>query len=185
MYSRKYIRSALPESSRRELYPAATIHGKNGREPSPPPDYTGTAFADPDALRQRNRQDFPEAVIPPREATPEEAPDGWDSSPSPEEVLPLPLSEETERSPEAEELSVPRADGAAPFDEAVREPIIAETTPTKQQGQTPEEAPLLSLGLLRSLTLEDLMLYWMLLMLLTCSQEDQVYLLLGLLLLNR
>ena len=47
------------------------------------------------------------------------------------------------------------------------------------------DSPLLTAELLRSLTLEDLMLYWILLMLLTCKEEEQVYLLLGLLLINR
>lgn len=49
MYSRKYIR------------PAMAAGGAPSERLSPPPDYAGVAFRNADA---RNRQDFPETVIP-------------------------------------------------------------------------------------------------------------------------
>ncbi|MBQ7355192.1 MAG: hypothetical protein IJW62_06720 [Clostridia bacterium] len=176
MYSRKYIRAALPEAARREYYSSAPLSGKGGREPSPPPDYTGTVFADPDALRQRNRQDFPEAVIPPREEEPADEQESQSALPLFSEEAPMPLS--TEEPPLSEPAPIPASE-APPEEESLAD------LPSEQVSPPPSGEPLLSLDLLRSLTLEDLMLYWMLLMLLTCSQEDQVYLLLGLLLLNR
>lgn len=181
MYSRKYIRSALPEAVRREYYPSAPLSGKSGREPSPPPDYTGTVFADPDALRQRNRQDFPEAVIPPREEEPADEQATQSALPLLSEDAPMPLSTDEPLQTEPAPVLIHEAPPpeAEPSEEILTDP------PSEQASPPPSGEPLLSLDLLRSLTLEDVMLYWMLLMLLTCSQEDQIYLLLGLLLLNR
>lgn len=191
MYSRKYIRSSLS---------APSAIGRNERGIPLPPNYTGTVFS------QDRRQDFPEAFIPERPAPIEGFTVGEAAEPTAEPIA-LPLAEEgfasapVEReqssvsdeedaasqadcvcAPEWEEPA-PFADEAPPTSEedAEASPELREPAPAEQQS----EPPLLTLNLLRSLTLEDLLLFWMLLMLLTCSQEDQIYLLLGLLLFCR
>lgn len=130
-----------------------------------PPDYTGTAFIPERSVRP---EDFPETVIEPiaEKAIPAEHPLPWEEETAEEvpaksdEETPAPLAEEAEGPPSIEE---------------------AESEPSPQ----PPLSPLLTTEFLRSLTLEDLLLCWLLLMLLSCRQEDQIYLLLGLLLLGR
>ena len=129
-----------------------------------PPDYTGTAFLPERGVRP---EDFPETVIEPvlEKAIPTESP-----------LLP------TEVEAEAEAEALPdksEEESSAPTEES-EPPVLS----TESDGE-PTVAPLLSAEFLRSLTLEDLMLYWLLFMLLSCRQEDQIYLLLGLLLLGR
>lgn len=177
MYSRKYIGTALPDTSHHVLSARGAALAKNGRETSLPPDYTGTAFADPDLPRQKHRQDFPETVIPmrqpelPDEPIPPEKPDETELPP------PVLAEEPLLESPCDEELPSPDPE---PAPQSPPPPMPSE------EGERMEEAPpLVTAEWLRSLTLEDLMLYWMLLMLLTCSREDQIYLLLGILLLGR
>ena len=85
---------------------------------------------------------------------------------------------------EAEVTEVAAETGEASQAETTAPPLAPTNAPSEES--PPGDAlPLLTADLLRSLTLEDLMLLWILLMLLTGNQEDQIYLLLGLLLLQR
>lgn len=150
-----------------------------------PPDYTGTAFSPECTVR---REDLPEVVIP---ALTEAVADLSDET---EKLSREAMLEEADEQRASEEdvpfvpAQAPEAESEADADEIPLEVSSADVSPVNDAPSTAEDdsdAPLLSLSLLRSLTLEDLLLYWILLMLLTCDQEDQVYLLLGLLLINR
>lgn len=194
MYSRKYIRSPVTVTP-----PAATIPSGGGaplradeREVALPPDYTGMAFSD---TRQggalQNRRDYPETLIAPPPAEADPAEDERDL-PNPQETLPAALEHSSSLDdedglppPSYEEERI--APAKAEVAEAENEPSAAETRqPAMQESAPPQEIlPLLTPELLRSLTLEDLLLFWMLLMLAVSSQEDQIYLLLGLLLFQR
>ncbi len=176
MYSRKYIRSSAP---------VAAVLPRGGREVAPPPDYTGIAFAD-----QKDRQDFPETLIPERPVPTESGSN--EPTEEPIEQM-LPPTEEALPSVSAKDEREYVADADQTVDEAA--PVsVEETAPplpndpepqTTPSDQAREVPPLLTAELLRSLTLEDLLLYWMLLTLLLSDQEDQIYLLLGLLLFSR
>ncbi len=211
MYSRKYIRTAMARTDGRAVLP---------------PDYTGTAFSQAEVSHGAHPgirpEDYPEAVILPREVAeeavaaderlygPPAAEDAplWEEGPLPEEPLAPALfrqapqdlpAERMEASPAAAEepplataepadsaddppaLATPAAEAEAPAGNAE---LPAEDAPPFPL-QTAKEEPLLSAEFLRSLTLEDLMLGWMLLLLLTCREEEQIYLLLGLLLISR
>lgn len=176
MYSRKYIRSSTP---------VATVLPRGGREVAPPPDYTGIAFAD-----QKDRQDFPETLIPERPVFTESASDEPSAEaiektiPSTEEALPSASAEDEREYAADADRTVDEADPFSVEETALPPPNDPEpqTTPSDQAQEAP---PLLTAELLRSLTLEDLLLYWMLLTLLLSDQEDQIYLLLGLLLFSR
>lgn len=182
MYSRKYIRSgsssALPRTEGRVTLP---------------PDYTGTAFIPDRSVRP---EDFPETVIP---AVPERPAAEPPSLPLREDRAAAEQQSErtlaideaaTKEPPIMEVVEEDSEDPAAEADRTATDTAqdVAPTQPFSQMpptDSTAEESPLLTAEFLRSMTLEDLLLCWLLLMLLTCRQEDQIYLLLGLLLLSR
>ncbi len=181
MYSRKYIRPALPGQR------APVGGGEESR--LPPPDYRGMAFPGEGATLAR---DYPETKIPPKETAPfseeplvEEAriPDqGEEGVAEVEEPVWPPVHEVSAPPITAEDAHDPAAEESAP-DTA---PRLTREEPSPPSPPLSEEAmpPLITADLLRSVTLDDLMLGWMLLMLLTCKEEEQIYLLLGLLLLS-
>lgn len=147
-----------------------------------PPDYTGTAFTRERTVR---REDLPEAVIPAQAEPMADLSDEAEKidpeavSEVPDDPVPWEDTVSVDPAPTPEEAEFCTDVNDTPLIEA-----SADIPPTDFPPPS-AETPLLSASLLRSLTLEDLLLYWILLMLLTCDQEDQVYLLLGLLLLNR
>lgn len=195
MYSRRTIRTtgaALPYTERIPSTVAplsvTTIAPRiEERSVALPPDYTGMAFSDAgNRSALQNPGDFPETMIPP---TKEDAilPTASPSETAIEEHFDAPLPET------ADMLSVPEPEMPAPVEMAETPNPVSETEPESthepSQAESPSAAirqtPILTAEFLRSLTLEDLLLFWMLLMLIVSSQEDQIYLLLGLLLFHR
>jgi hypothetical protein len=184
MYSRKYIRSPV----------AATERGmpviSNTAAPSPrgeeggvylPPDYTGMAFSGNGRGSPLQKNDeYPETLIPPLTE---------ESMPMQEESLAMTAEEdsvEPEALESAEEPIVTREDDTAPPSREVDQALPPTEEPVSPQIPTvAPTSPLLTPELLRSLTLEDLLLFWMLLLLTTANPDDQLYLLLGLLLIQR
>lgn len=197
MYSRKYIRSpAVASSIERISTPAgggllSSPPKTEERSVTLPPDYTGMAFSGSgkgSALQDPG--DYPETLIPPlaEEIAVTDAPiaDGQTETVGPisartAEAVPiaegdLPPAEPAVTPEMAEPSLEPVTDK---WREAAQESLQSEPSPQSA------EIPLLTPELLRSLTLEDLLLFWMLLMLTVSNQEDQIYLLLGLLLFQR
>lgn len=179
MYSRKSIRSYQPMT--RYL---PTGQEDTAKEITPPPDYMGIAFSD-----RREREDFPETIIPALSKTEEE------SAPSVEEDLPLsddpnadPVEADSMSAQSEEERDCP----AEPNTEHLPTPALPEESESAaieqsnaaESLESPKEAepPLITPAWLRSLTLEDMLLFWLILLLLSGEPEDQIYLLLGLLL---
>jgi hypothetical protein len=195
MYSRRTIRTAgaaLPYSERipttvAPLSVTTTAPRIEERSVALPPDYTGMAFSGTGSRSTlQNQEDFPETIIPPVEedavlspASPSEtAIEEHFEDPLPE-IADLPFASESEVQTPAEMAEAPdpvsEPEPASMGDPAEAEPPSAAVLQT----------PILTAEFLRSLTLEDLLLFWMLLMLMVSSQEDQIYLLLGLLLFHR
>ena len=188
MYSRKYIRSPVgisPAERNTSISGGITLPSAmrtEERSLSLPPDYTGMAFS------LQNREDYPETQIPPLHE--EIAAEQEDSTPLPVEEERTEPHLSKQPSPIEPEKSPPAEEEVAPLEEEAPAPSSVEADrPAKEEAgpiEPPTPAlPLLTSELLRSLTLEDLLLFWMLLMLTTSSQEDQIYLLLGLLLFHR
>ena len=215
MYSRKYIRSpvnaltGIPISSSVDSLsadhvphsPFAGISSTAGELNRPsaiqsekrsvplPPDYTGMAFS------LQNREDYPETVIEhsakKRSSDPKEAQASLlmeDTPPGDSMQSNLPDTSSQENAfplQEKDTPSLPIQSEQTPNDhpEEQASPDVAK----EQSGNLPLEPlpSILTPEFLRSLTLEDLLLIWMLLMLTVSSQDDQVYLLLGLLLFHR
>lgn len=203
MYSRKYIRSPAVASSIQRILPT-TGGGELSSPPKAeersvtlPPDYNGMAFSGSgkgSALQDPG--DYPETLIPPlaEEIAVTDAPiaDGQTETVGPisartAEAVPiaegdLPPAEPAVTPEMAEPSLEPVTDK---WREAAQESLqSAQSEPSLQSAQS-AAIPLLTPELLRSLTLEDLLLFWMLLMLTVSNQEDQIYLLLGLLLFQR
>lgn len=195
MYSRRTIRTAGAASPYSERIPTTvaplsvttTAPRIEERSVALPPDYTGMAFSGTGSRSTlQNQEDFPETMIPPVEE------DAVLSPASPLETAieehfedPLP---ETADQPFASESEVQASDEIAEMPElgTQNEPeSISEPTKAEPPSATVLQTPILTAEFLRSLTLEDLLLFWMLLMLMVSSQEDQIYLLLGLLLFHR
>lgn len=212
MYSRKYIRSPAVASSIQRILPT-TGGGELSSPPKAeersvtlPPDYNGMAFSGSGkGSVLQDPGDYPETLIPPlaEEGSVTDAPvaDGQTETVEPvsaraAEAVPITEGDlspaEPAVTPEMAEPSVePVTDE---WREAVQESLqSAQSEPSLQSAQFAQSAPspqsaaipLLTPELLRSLTLEDLLLFWMLLMLTVSNQEDQIYLLLGLLLFQR
>ena len=203
MYSRKYVRSSgvlspverIGSTAGEGAYPSTPTIQTAERSIPLPPDYTGTAFSSGEkGSSLQSPTDYPETRISPfaQEA----------NAPEEEHPAPLPSIED-----EAAELtSSPTVAELIP-DEESHPPLTAEysmedtldsapvqgteppTIPLREAAESADQAsaspPLLTADLLRSLTLEDLLLIWMLLLLMVSNQEEQIYLLLGLLLFNR
>lgn len=200
MYSRKYIRSPAVVSSIERIHP--TVGGgllssppkAEERSVTLPPDYTGMAFSGSGkSSALQNPGDYPETLIPPLE----EAVSVADADvPDRQTEAVEPLSTETVEAISFDEADLPPAEPT--ISPEMAKESVADDGETAQesrqdhlqstqstQSTQPAAIPLLTPELLRSLTLEDLLLFWMLLMLTVSSQEDQIYLLLGLLLFNR
>lgn len=157
MYSRKSIRAYQPMT---RYLPSETDEAE--ATITPPPDYTGVAFY------SRQEADYPEARIPPME---EEETDAEASAiEAPQETEP-PLVPDDPIPPLEKEEEAPPTDG---------ESILPESpAPDSPSAPLP---PLITPAWLRSLTVEDILLFWLILQLLSGEPEDQIYLLLGLLL---
>lgn len=163
VYSRKNIRAYQPMT---RYLPAGSDEGESAV--TPPPDYTGMAF-----YERKDTADYPETVIPQAETV---------QVPANE----LPLQEEL-APPAVEEDYVPAfSEEELPSLDAEQSPEKAEEAPRSSpdpiEGATGESLPLVTPAWLRSLTLEDLLLFWLILLLLSGEPEDQIYVLLGLLL---
>ena len=170
MYSRKSIRAYQPMTR----YLPADIEGDQSKV-TPPPDYTGMAF-----YERSEPADYPETVIPPMEET-IEPPLEEDSVPEP---MPKPIEEEEIPLEAPEEVSLPMEKASPPPIREQEEPLPRPSPdPIGGVGEV-TEPPLLTPAWLRSLTLEDMLLFWLILLLLSGEPEDQIYLLLGLLLLT-
>ena len=195
MYSRRTIRTAgaaLPYAERipstvAPLSVTPTAPHIEERSVALPPDYTGMAFSDAgNRSALQNPGDFPETMIPPVE---EDAvlPPALSSETAIEEPIEDPLPEITDP-PSAPEPEMPSpnelTEAPHPVSETESAPI-GEPAKAESPSVTVSQTPILTAEFLRSLTLEDLLLFWMLLMLIVSSQEDQIYLLLGLLLFHR
>ena len=177
MYSRKNIRAYQPMT---RYLPAESE--ERDTPVTPPPDYTGMAF-----YERKDSTDYPEAVILPAEpavrspireeieaAEEPSLSESAEASPTPLLMREEPFSaneadkrEYSEPPPTAEPLPHPSPDGFREIEGT--------------SGEAPEP-PLLTPSWLRSLTLEDMLLFWLILLLLSGEPEDQIYLLLGLLL---
>lgn len=203
MYSRKYIRSPAVASSIQRILPT-TGGGELSSPPKAeersvtlPPDYNGMAFSGSGkGSVLQDPGDYPETLIPPLaeegSVTDAHVADGQTETVEPvsaraAEAVPITEGDlspaEPAVTPEMAEPSVePVTDE---WREAVQESL--QSAQSAQSAPSPQSAaiPLLTPELLRSLTLEDLLLFWMLLMLTVSNQEDQIYLLLGLLLFQR
>ncbi|MBO5778866.1 MAG: hypothetical protein J6R82_04790 [Clostridia bacterium] len=183
MYSRKYIRSPVAMAERGMPVISNTVTpSPRGEEAGVylPPDYKGMAFSGNGRGSPLQKNDeYPETKIPP----PEEASTPWQEDSLAitveEESLEPTASEPEECSAPEEPETVSQSKEAEQVLPPAEEPM---SPPTPATAPTP---PLLTPELLRSLTLEDLLLFWMLLLLTTANPDDQLYLLLGLLLIQR
>ena len=166
MYSRKNIRAYQPMT---RYLPAESE--ERDTAVTPPPDYTGMAF-----YERKDTADYPETVILPAEAVPTTIddlplPEAIASQAAEEDYIPA-FSEEEALSPDAEQSP-----------EVTEE--VPQASPDKVEGAVEpvgESLPLVTPAWLRSLTLEDMLLFWLILLLLSGEPEDQIYVLLGLLL---
>lgn len=195
MYSRRTIRTAgaaLPYAERipstaTSLSVATPPPRIEERSVALPPDYTGMAFSEAgNRSALQNPGDFPETMIPPVEED-ADLPPASPSDTAIEERFEDPLPEIADM-PSAPEPEVPTPDEIAEMPDPAHEPEpapIGEPAKAESPSATVSQTPVLTAEFLRSLTLEDLLLFWMLLMLMVSSQEDQIYLLLGLLLFHR
>lgn len=154
MYSRKSIRAYQPMT---RYLPSETE--ETDVKLTPPPDYTGVAFY------SRQEADYPETVISQEGEEVESA-----AEPALESLPPRPL--DTHPSPVSEDIC-----DSSPTEES---PPLQESPAAEQE--SPLLPPLLTPAWLRTLTIEDILLFWLILQLLSGEPEDQIYLLLGLLL---
>lgn len=176
MYSRKSIRAYQPMTR----YLPAEGEGEQSKV-TPPPDYTGMAF-----YERSEPVDYPETVIEPMEETVDPVEEIIE--PPVEEISePEPMREPAirELSPEFPQEQLPSAENEAPPTSvfAQEQPPRPSPDPIEGVGEA-SLPPLLTPSWLRSLTLEDMLLFWLILLLLSGEPEDQIYLLLGLLLLT-
>ncbi len=162
MYSRKSIRAYQPVT---RYLPAEAEASEE--KVTPPPDYTGMAFYD-----RREAVDYPETVILPTEE--EQTLTKEEDTPLSEELFSL-------EPPADEPLSFEEEDSPVP-NQTEKEPLPPTIPETTEKSAAVNQPPLLTPAWLRSLTLEDMLLFWLILLLLTGEPEDQIYLLLGLLL---
>lgn len=170
MYCRKNIRTT----------PSPVTTSLSRTEPrdsvTPPPDYTGIAFPTGERSLQGIVRDYPETAILSSESL------AVNGSSAEESADPAPLGAEGDEACPSEPILLPPTEDS---EEAFSDPAESDPAPPAEENSPKEEppaAPLINAELLRSLTLEDLMLLWMLLLLLCSEREDQIYLLLGLLL---
>lgn len=212
MYSRKYIRSPVAVTAQMERIsptassiPLSTPSRVEERSVNLPPDYTGMAFSGSGKSSSlQNPGDYPETQITPFQGEGPSFQDEHLESLTEEILLPVPEDEEPSLPIPPDGMPMlptePQEDGGmteplaedlppvktAPPPTSPRQEVSPSDMPTHTAPTSPAQAvPLLTSELLRSLTLEDLLLFWMLLMLTVSSQEDQIYLLLGLLLFQR
>lgn len=162
MYSRKNIRAYQPMT---RYLPAGSDEGESAV--TPPPDYTGMAF-----YERKDTADYPETVIPQTETVQVSA----NELPLQEGLAPPAVEEDYVPAFSEEEL--PSPDAEQPPEESAEAP---QPSPDAIEGEG-ESLPLVTPAWLRSLTLEDLLLFWLILLLLSGEPEDQIYVLLGLLL---
>ena len=171
MYSRKNIRAYQPMT---RYLPNESDGGE--ATVTPPPDYTGMAF-----FERTDPVDYPETVIPSTEA-PLQVPAEEFSMPLQEEIPPPETDGEQAPFYVSQEEEHPSPDGELPPEGMSQQ---AETLPRPSPdgiGGAGEGQPLVTPAWLRSLTLEDMLLFWLILLLLSGEPEDQIYVLLGLLL---
>ena len=161
MYSRKSIRAYQPMT---RYLPSETDEADVNI--TPPPDYTGMAFY------SRQAANYPAVLSPSEEEERKVSPAPKGESLATAEPA-LPASEPP--APSNEEWENPPAEEEEPL----QADPVAETPPESASTALP---PLITPAWLRSLTVEDILLFWMILQLLSGEPEDQIYLLLGLLL---
>lgn len=163
MYSRKTVR-ATPSPMTTSLAPNAPRESV-----ALPPDYTGIAFPTGENSLSGIVRDYPETAIPLPAPDPDRIEADIDAS----------CADPTADFEAIEEAEEP-ADRKASGELAPKEDLPFSEEPPSPAKEP--DLPLINDRLLRSLTLEDVMLLWMLLLLLSSEREDQIYLLLGLLL---